>query len=148
MKTAIIYYSKHQGNTLKLLNAIAKENDVCLIDATKGEKVDFSAYDAIGFASGIYFSKFHKSVVKYAEEVPAKTKEFFICTYGAEKSGYLDDMKAIANKKHADVLGTYGCLGLDKYGPFKLIGGIAKGHPTQDEINGAADFYNEIVKNI
>ena len=87
-------------------------------------------------------------VENYAKEVPPETKEFFIYTCGATKKGYTDDMMAIAKEKHARVLGVYGCCGLDKFGPFKLIGGISKGHPSQDEIKGASDFYNKYVKNI
>jgi hypothetical protein len=30
----------------------------------------------------------------------------------------------------------------DTFGPFKLIGGLKKGHPTEEEIQGAVDFYN------
>lgn len=35
MKTAIVYYSTHHGNTKKLLDAIAEKNEVALIDLTK-----------------------------------------------------------------------------------------------------------------
>jgi len=41
-------------------------------------------------------------------------------------------------------MGSYGCRGYDTYGPFKLVGGIAKGHPTEEEIDGAVAFYNKI----
>ena len=34
MATAIVYYSRHHGNTKKLLDAIARDNEVTLIDAT------------------------------------------------------------------------------------------------------------------
>lgn len=43
-----------------------------------------------------------------------------------------------------EVLGNYGCRGYDTYGPFKLVGGIAKGHPTEEEITGAVLFYGKI----
>lgn len=33
---------------------------------------------------------------------------------------------------------------LDTYGPFKLIGGIQKGHPDDAELKAAVDFYREI----
>jgi len=29
----------------------------------------------------------------------------------------------------------------DTFGPFMLVGGIAKGHPTADEIRKAVEFY-------
>lgn len=56
MKTAIVYYSTHHGNTKKLLDAIAEKNEVALIDVTKQPSADISEYDRIGFASGIYFA--------------------------------------------------------------------------------------------
>lgn len=55
MKTAIVYCSVHHGNTKKLLDAIASENQVDLIDVTQNPDVDLNAYDRIGFAFGIYY---------------------------------------------------------------------------------------------
>nr|WP_330379432.1 hypothetical protein [Butyrivibrio sp. AE2032] len=34
--------------------------------------------------------------------------------------------------------------GYDTYGPFKLVGGIQKGHPTEDEIAEAVEFYKNL----
>ena len=42
------------------------------------------------------------------------------------------------------MLGEYGCLGFNTYGPFKLIGGLAKGHPTKEELEGAVRFYQSL----
>ena len=39
-----------------------------MIDAVKQSDADLSSYDMIGFASGIYFSKFHQSMLKFAEK--------------------------------------------------------------------------------
>lgn len=63
MKTAIVYASTHHGNTKKLLDAIAAEYEVDLIDAVKVPEKDLNRYDRIGFASGIYYSKFHLSLI-------------------------------------------------------------------------------------
>ena len=38
-------------------------------------------------------------------------------------------------------IGRFQCKGFDTYGPFKLIGGIAKGHPDQKDIREAVEFY-------
>ena len=38
------------------------------------------------------------------------------------------------------VLGNYQCKGFDTFGPWKLIGGIAKGHPDTSDIAGAMLF--------
>lgn len=45
MKTAILFYSRHHGNTKKILDAIAKENEVTLLDVTEHPVTDLSGYD-------------------------------------------------------------------------------------------------------
>lgn len=145
MKTAIVYYSKHHGNTKKLLEAIAEEHEVTLIDVTDNPTTDLSEYDRIGFASGIYYSKFQKALLKYAEEYMPKNKEtFFIYTYGAEKKGYTGAIAEAVGKHNAKVLGEFGCFGFNTFGPFKLIGGIAKGHPDSNDLNNALKFYENL----
>ena len=42
MKTAIVYASVHQGNTKKIIDEIAKTNDVELIDATQTVEKELS----------------------------------------------------------------------------------------------------------
>ena len=42
MKTAIVYASVHHGNTKKIIDEIAKTNDVELIDATQTVEKDLS----------------------------------------------------------------------------------------------------------
>lgn len=145
MKTAIIYYSRHHSNTKKVLDAIAQAYDVTLIDITSPISVDLSEYDRIGFASGIYYSKFHKSLLKFAaENLPDNKQTFFIYTYGAKKNGYTDAIAKAVASHNAEILGEFGCFGFNTFGPFKLIGGIAKGHPNADDIKNALDFYDNL----
>ena len=76
MKTAIVYYSKHHGNTKKLLDAIAAKNEVTLIDVTAQPSADLSGFDRIGFASGIYYNSFAKQLLSFAQEhLPGKIKD-------------------------------------------------------------------------
>ena len=53
----------------------------------------------------------------------------------------MKSMREITSRKHGKELGEYRCQGYDTFGPFKLVGGIAKGHPTDDEIKAAVEFY-------
>ena len=145
MKTAIVYYSKHHGNTKKLIDAIAAQHDVTAIDATEVKTADLSGYDMVGFASGIYYSKFHKSVLEFAEQnLPDGKPVFFLYTYGAEKKGYTKAITEAVSKHNAKIADEYGCFGFNTFGPFKLIGGIAKGHPNQADLDGAVKFYNAL----
>ena len=154
MSTAIIYYSEHHGNTKKLLDAI-KEADpaVELINVTKEAKdtdgaedvKDLSAYDRIGIASGIYFGNFAKQVMAYAEaHLPEGKPVFFVYTQGAPAGDFLKGIRAVTGKKKCPEIGEYKCQGYDTFGPFKLVGGIAKGHPTKAEIDAAVKFYQQL----
>ena len=61
-----------------------------------------------------------------------------ICTYGG--SANYKSIEQILDKKHASVVGKFGCKGYDTFGPFKLVGGIAKGHPNEEDMKNAVDF--------
>ena len=145
MKTAIIYYSEHHENTKKLLDDIAGKYEVTLIDATKTKAFDLTDYDLIGFASGIYYSKFQKSVLEFAERNLPKNKDvFFLYTYGGKRKGYTKAIEEAVSAKSAKIKGAFGCPGFNTFGPFKLIGGIAKGHPDKNDTNNAVSFFGKL----
>lgn len=143
MKTAIVYYSQHHGNTKKLLDAISARYEVTLINAAQTCGASLDVYDRIGFASGIYYSKFHPSVLQCAEQsLPGNKEVFFLYTYGAKRDGYTRSITEAVKKKSACILGEFGCPGFDTFGPFKLVGGIAKGRPDQADCEDAVRFYS------
>ena len=145
MKTAIVYYSEHHGNTKKLLDAIAAEHEVTLIDVTQAPEADLSGYDRIGLASGIYFSNYAKQMIAFAKDrLPEGKDVFYIYTHGAPKGDFLKAMRPIAAKKNCRELGFYHCQAYDTFGPFKLVGGLNKGHPTEMEIRAAVEFYSKL----
>lgn len=146
MRTAIIYYSEHHGNTKKLLDAIAAADpEVVLIDAAVYGAADLYGFDRVGLASGIYYGNFAKQVIQFAwDNLPEGMPVFFIYTYGALMGNFLRGIREVTRVKNCWELGEYRCRGFDTFGPFKRIGGIAKGHPTQEEIEGAARFYRWI----
>ena len=124
---------------------MAEGHDVDLIDVTTHGTLFLGEYDCIGFASGIYFGKFQTSVLQFAQQyLPERKNVFFVSTYGMLRPGYTKAIKQIAEEKHCLVLGEFGCKGFDTYGPFKLVGGIAKGHPNAQDLEKARMFYQEI----
>ena len=145
MKTAIVYYSKHHGNTEKLVQAIAAKHEVQLFNVSDNSEIDLTGYDRIGLASGIYYSNFAKQILSFAEShLPEGKEVFLIATCGSERKNYFDGIRKIVSDKKCTEIGSYLCLGFDTFGPFKLVGGIAKGHPTQEEIDGAVRFYESL----
>ena len=127
MRKAIVYASVHHGNTEKLVKSIAEGCQVDLIDAVKQPDADLSSYDMIGFAE---------------KNLSDDKKVFLICTYGG--SANYRSIEQILDKKHASVVGKFGCKGYDTFGPFKLVGGIAKGHPDDKDIQNAVEFVKDL----
>ena len=147
MKTVIVYVSTHHGNTKKLLEAIAERNDVDLVDVIANERYDLSGYDRIGIASGIAFGKYYPQMLKCLEgNLPEGKDVFFIHTAGDPRESHADSAKHIAAERNCRCLGVFFCKGFDTFGPFKLIGGINKHHPDEDEIEQAVRFYEGLEK--
>ena len=144
-KTVIIYSSTHHGNTYKLVKAIADKYDIEMIDATKQKAFNLQDYDIIGFASGIDFGKFYEAVESFAKEnLPYKKQVFFLYTCAMERKEFTNSIKKIVLQKEATILGEYGCKGYNTYGPWKVIGGMNKKHPTEDEILSAVEFFENL----
>jgi flavodoxin len=144
----IFYHSEHHGNTKKLLEGIAQRYPVELIEVPTVEKLDLTKYKVIGFASGVYLSQLHHSLFDCLDEFGPleKSKEVFILyTSGSGGKKYADTFIKKLKEKGLALLGVYHCRGYDTYGPFKLIGGIAKGRPDQVDIAAALHFYEEKI---
>jgi flavodoxin len=145
MKTAVCYYSRHHGNTRRVLDAMALEGEMDLLDVTSRQAVHLEDYDCIGFASGIYGFAFHEAVAEFARQyLPQGKPVFFVCTYGLYKGTGAKALAEISKEKGCPVLGEFSCKGYDTFGPFKLAGGIAKGHPDAKDLEEARAFYRKI----
>lgn len=77
--------------------------------------------------------------MKFASEnLPDNKKVFLICTYDGNAN--YKSLEDILKEKKADIIGKFGCKGYDTFGPFKLMGGIAKGHPDEKNLETAVSF--------
>lgn len=87
MKTAIVYYSRHHENTKRLVEAIKKASpdEVTLIDVTRTSFASLAEHDRIGFASGIYYSKFEKRVLAFAKNLLPNGKKYSSSTHMGQK---------------------------------------------------------------
>lgn len=112
----------------------------------KDGPADLEGYDRIGFASGIYYSSFAKQLLAYLRnQLPEGKDVFFLYTAGAGRNDrFVREISEAAKEKKARILGTYGCSGYDTFGPFKLVGGLKKGHPDAKEIGEAVQFYRSL----
>ena len=145
-KSVIVYASRHHQNTFKLVTAMARKHNIELINAAERTRADLSGYDLIGFASGIDFGKFYNCVELFLEENLVDGKEvFFLYTCAKSNTRFTESVKKAALRKHAVLMGEYGCRGFNTYGSWKIIGGMNRNHPNEKEISDAICFYESLI---
>lgn len=147
IKAAVIYSSSHHMNTKKVLEAIAEKLPVELIPIAIAADTDLSEFSLLGFASGIYKASYAPRLTEFMKEYHfgQNQKAFLITTSGSSNKKYGGAEKKLIEEKGVKVAGTYSCKGFDTFGPFKLIGGISKGHPNQKELEGAVQFMEKLL---
>lgn len=47
-------------------------------------------------------------------------------------------------EKRFNVIGEFFCKGFDTWGPFKIIGGINRGRPNEQDLEKAKKFANDL----
>lgn len=132
----------HHGNTEKIVKIMAEAVNA---DIAKTKDVNVSTlnkYDLIGFGSGIYYSKLHRNILDFIDnlEIPSNNKAFVFSTSGQGKSKYNKLAEEKLKEKNFEVVGSFACKGYDTFGPLKLFGGIAKGRPDDSDLEKAKDF--------
>lgn len=138
----------HHGNTEKIAKAIA---DAINADIIKAEDVNIDAladYNFIGVGSGVYGGKMHKNILELMERMPnfSNKKAVVFSTSGMGKDEYNNFIKQKLQEKGFEVLGSFACKGFDTFGPFKFIGGLAKGRPNDEDLLNAKNFALEFIK--
>ena len=146
-KAAIIYASVHHGNTEKVVTAMAHDMPITLFKAAQAQTIDFSEYDCVGFASGIYAGRFHKSIYAFLKNHRQGLPHyaFAVCTSGVGKGRYAKKFAGYLQANGFTVLGAFECRGFDTFGPFKLFGGLGKGHPDDTELADGVAFIKKIM---
>ena len=145
MKSLIICVSIHHGNTEKVAREMAATLDAELVKPYDVDINALSKYDLIGFGSGIYMGKHHKSLLCLIDKLPAleNKKAFTFYTSGANRENRPYDSLPLGkelSEKGFDIIGEFSCLGWDTWGPLKLIGGKNKGRPNEEDLAKARDF--------
>ena len=151
MNSILICKSIHKGNTREVAEAISEVLDCEVKDPGEVSNQDVEEYDLIGFASGIYFRDFHKSIRNLVEDLDGKgTPCFMISTSGFPSipllHNYEKRMKKRLEENGFEVLDSFTCRGHDEYGPFKLIGGMYKNRPSEKDLERAREFAEEIIQ--
>ena len=102
-------------------------------------------HDINNLPQSLYQPKFHQTVLNFASvNLPANKNVFLICTCGG--SAAFQSIEEVVKSKQGKIVGKFSCKGYDTFGPFKLVGGIAKGHPNDKDLADAVTFYKGIIR--
>ena len=146
MKALIIYISVHHGNTERVAKVMADILDADLLQVKQADANTLGQYDLIGFGSGIYFGRYHKSLLDFVDRLPVlrNKKAFIFSTSGLRKIPFVHDfdkpLRKKLQRKGFDIIGGFSCRGLDTYRATKLVGGVNKGRPNAEDLRKAEDF--------
>ena len=142
MKTLIVYASVHHRNTEKIAKAMAEELGADLVPIGQAQPETLTAYDLIGFGSGIYAGKFHHALLRFVEMLPtvAEKQAFLFSTCGIRGTQWHAAFKELLANRGFSVVGEFSCKGWDTVSFLKLFGGINKGRPNEEDLEEARRF--------
>ena len=143
----IFYYSYHNMNTKKLLEAAcANCNNVELIPLPS-DRYDVSGYDFVGFASGIYYLNFGKPVYEHINQIKGLEGKhcFCIATSGMGWERFGSYPKDAIIKKGGLFEGSISIKALDIIASFNWFGGLNKNHPNEEDFNKTKKFIDDII---
>jgi flavodoxin len=168
MKTLLVLYSYHHHNTEKIANVFAKVLDAQVKTPQQIKPEELQEYDLIGFGSGIYGGKHHKTLLDLAGRLPrvAGGKAFIFSTNGApvvawEAAGH-DDFRSyleLATKNHLKlreklqsrgyvIVDEFSCAGFNTNKFLKLFGGLNKGRPNAEDLKRAEEFAQQLKQKL
>jgi len=142
MKTLIVYASIHHQNTEKVAKVMAEVLGADLVPISQAQRDTLTTYDLIGFGSGIYYMKFHKTLLQFVEALSAVTgkRAFIFSTSGEGGIQRHATLKELLMNRGFSVVGDFSSKGWDTWGPLKLVGGANKGRPNADDLEEARVF--------
>lgn len=145
MKTLIIYFSAHHGNTEKVALHICKELNYDCVSVKDAEKVNLDDYNGVIFGSGVYAFSMSKQIIKFVESNvnQLKGKKLgLILTSGILNKKFVEKAEKTFNDFGLSLDKKYHCLGFDTFGPLRFIGGINKKHPDSNDLEIAAKTFS------
>jgi flavodoxin len=162
VKSLLILYSYHHHNTERIAKVFAEVLDAPIKKSREIDPEEFQEYDLIGFGSGIYSDKHHKSILDLADRLPQVTdkKAFIFSTSGAPAfaldGGHMDDYIVKAHSELKNKLKSKGyiivdefiCPGWNTNSFLKTFGGINKGRPNAEDLKTAREFAEDLIKSV
>jgi len=146
MKSLLVLYSYHHNNTQKIANVFTQVLKAQIKTPKQINLQELQNYNLIGFGSGIYGAKHHKSLLNLANKLPQVTnKKAFIFSTSAltGKEKMVDDHSSLKEKlqsKGYTIIDEFQCKGFNTNSLLKFFGGMNKGRPNTEDLKNAEEF--------
>jgi flavodoxin len=163
MKSLLVVFSYHHKNTEKISKVLAKVLDAQIKMPQQINPEELQEYSLIGFGSGIYSDKHHKTLLDLVDNLPQVTnkKAFIFSTCGApikllqeraEFTKYVAENHSLLREKLQSkgymIVDEFSCAGFNTNSFLKLLGGINKGRPNVEDLKHAEAFAKNLKQNI
>ena len=118
-------------------------------DADLKELVE--SYELMGFGSGIYYGKPHRSLLEFAERLPKKigAATFVFSTSGIPRIPIFHDyhkpLVKILREKGFRILGEFTCRGFNTHGVLRKLGGMNRERPSSSDLEKARRFAESLL---
>ena len=152
MRSVIVCKTIHHNNTLRIAQAMADELGADIFTPEQVDDKTLQRYDLIGFGSGIYGGKHHRSLLNIIEDLDSLSGKhvFTFYTSGFRKFPILPSFGAALTsqlkKKGAIIKDSFSCRGWDTWGPFRFNCGKNKNHPDEGDLAKARAFAKVLIQ--
>ncbi len=142
----LVLFSYHHKNTEKIANVFAKVLAAQIQTPRQVSLEEVQGYDIVGFGSGIYDDKHHRTLLELADKLPQVTdkKAFIFSTsamMGKDKvaKDHLTLRRNLQSKGYI-IVDEFACKGFNTNSFLKYMGGMNKGRPNAEDLKRAEEF--------
>jgi flavodoxin len=150
METLLVVYSYHHQNTQKVAEVLAKVLDSEIVTPEKANPIELKAYNLVGFGAGIDSGKHYKELLEFADKLPGVEgkKAFIFSTSGVSNPKYKAKIHTALREKLQTkgytVVDEFNCHGFNTNSFLKVLGGMNKGRPNEQDLKNAEAFAEKV----
>ena len=160
MKSQVVVFSFHHGNTEKVAQAIAKVLGASIRAPAQASPQELLGCDLVGFGSGIDSAKHYRPLLDFVDGLPQSSngKAFIFSTCGIpaalasgetlarQVAGNHSSLRQKLLDKGYTIIDEFGCVGFNTNSFLKLFGGLNRGRPNADDLRRAAEFAVDVLR--
>jgi len=150
MTGLIVCCSRSHGNTARVAQAIAEVLGAQIVEPAEITHQAVAEHDLVGFGSGIYGFSFDPELRRFAASLSHvhDKNAFVFATAGTGRIIEVPIRTSLASLVAAagyQMVGSFCCPGFDTWLPLRLVGGLNKGRPNDDDLERARKFARGLV---